>query len=240
MSSITEYIKSHEKNLANVSLLPNLKEMLTYLHPNEIAKQLMNEDAQLQAYFKEMHQLQKHLSSISQYSNHTNNNSEVSTVSHSINQLYGKIDNRKNIIKVNFFNTYQKFQQQLSSQSNHSNSIGDIQIMNKSYENSFNTSIEKQRLSASNSHESGSSEYNSIVYSVNSTNTSNFVNVSPKPSSSSNLLVNQNSIGNLQNSNGQFNQTGYGNIEKKFEHRQSTSFDKKSDEETEEEVSQLK
>ena len=64
---------------------------------------------------------------------------------------------------------------------------------NRSYEHSFNTSIEHQRLSSSNnSHESGpSSEYNSIVYPANNSNTSNFNHESVIQQQQSTLNLNQ-------------------------------------------------
>jgi hypothetical protein len=169
--------------------------MFNYMNPNEIASQLMNSDDQLQSHLIEMKRLQDKLYSLELMSNQskqhnaysnsnsthnsTSNNSEIASVGSAICQLSNQIDERKNILKNDLFHSYEMFskqqQQQTHNKLNQQFSGSNYNSLSENYNmaasSNFNTSIEKQRLSASNSQES---EYNSMVYPiVSGSNTSN-------------------------------------------------------------------
>ena len=91
------------------------------MQPQEIADLLMNKDEKLQSQLVEMNRLQETMNSLnlinkkqqilnnsttpSSY-NTTNNNSEIATIASSISQLAMQIEERKNIIKNNLFNSF--------------------------------------------------------------------------------------------------------------------------------------
>lgn len=101
--------------------------MLNYLNPSEIADRLMNQDDQLQSHLVDMKNLQERMNSLnlinkkqqqmnnsttpSSYNTH-NNNGEISSVANAISKLSNQIEERKNIIKVDFFHSYENHQKQ--------------------------------------------------------------------------------------------------------------------------------
>ena len=180
-------------------------EMLNLMHPNEIADQLMNKDDLLQANLIEMKKLQETMNSLSlinkkqqllnntttpsSYNTH-NNNSEISTIASAISNLSQQIEERKNAIKQNFFNSYEVFQnkQQHQPQSGCAtpqvySAVGQTRAPHANFghlpfEGSCNGSIEK-RLSSSHLSDQQSaastandirSEYNSAIYPISNSN----------------------------------------------------------------------
>ena len=188
-------------------------EMLNLMHPNEIADQLMNKDDLLQANLIEMKKLQETMNSLSlinkkqqllnntttpsSYNTH-NNNSEISTIANAISNLSQQIEERKNAIKQNFFNSYEVFQNKQQHQPQSGSATPQVysavgqpkapyaNFSHLPFEGSCNGSIEKrlssshlsdQQSAASNANDIRS-EYNSAIYPINNSNMTNISNYS--------------------------------------------------------------
>jgi hypothetical protein len=149
--------------------------MLNCLYPNEIANQLLHNDEQLQAYFYELKQHQDTLAHLLATNTSSNFPSDLASIQHRIAQLSVDIEERKNVIKASFFNSYKTFTEQMTplSQSHTQPYSRTTTPSSKSYESSFTAPpTENPRLSAQHAAPSGSSSVNSTVYPLSSADTS--------------------------------------------------------------------
>jgi hypothetical protein len=134
------------------------------MHPQDIADLIMNKDEQLQSQLVEMNRLQETMNSLnlinkkqqmlnnsttpSSY-NTTNNNSEIANIANSISQLAHQIEERKNSIKNNLFNS---FNSQIISSTNSTPNL--LKQQHQQQNNSSRTNLEPLAKFQQNFHSS--------------------------------------------------------------------------------------